>query len=130
MRPRATRAQTPITPTSTSARSILWVPEPARWSVLQAQARQSTIGQTVDEAMTAIEEANPALRDVLPKDYARPALDKQRLGQLIDQVSNMVVGDEDARSRGRAGARVRVLPLSLRRVPKASGAASSTHRAA
>ena len=66
------------------ARSILWVPEPARWSVLQAQARQSTIGQTVDEAMTAIEEANPALRDVLPKDYARPALDKQRLGQLID----------------------------------------------
>ena len=81
------------------ARSILWVPEPARWSVLQAQARQSTIGQTVDEAMTAIEEANPALRDVLPKDYARPALDKQRLGQLIDQVGNIVVGDEDARSR-------------------------------
>ena len=53
------------------ARNILWVPEPARWSVLQAQARQSTIGQTVDEAMTAIEEANPAPRDVLPKDYAR-----------------------------------------------------------
>ena len=81
------------------ARSILWVPKEARWSVLQAQARQSTIGQTVDEAMAAIEEANPALRDVLPKDYARPALDKQRLGQLIDQVSNIVVGDEDARSR-------------------------------
>ena len=81
------------------ARRILWVPEPARWSVLQAQARQSTIGQAVDEAMASIEEANPALRDVLPKDYARPALDKQRLGQLIDQVSNIVVGDEDARSR-------------------------------
>ena len=81
------------------ARSILWVPREARWSVLQGQARQSTIGQTVDEAMAAIEEANLALRDVLPKDYARPALDKQRLGQLIDQVSNIVVGDEDARSR-------------------------------
>ena len=59
----------------TFARNILWVPAAARWSVLQAQARQSTIGQTVDEAMTAIEEANPALRDVLPKDYARLALD-------------------------------------------------------
>ena len=103
-RPSAARAPTPTTPTSTSPGNILWVPEPARWSLLQAQARQSTIGQTVDEAMTAIEEANPALRDVLPKDYARPALDKQRLGQLIDQVSNIVVGDEDARSRDVLGA--------------------------
>ena len=100
------------------ARSILWVPEPARWSVLQAQARQSTIGQTVDEAMTAIEEANPALRDVLPKDYARPALDKQRLGQLIDQVSNIVVGDEDARSRDVLG---RVYEYFLSRFAESEG---------
>ncbi len=100
------------------ARNILWVPEAARWSVLRAQARQSTIGQTVDEAMTAIEEANPALRDVLPKDYARPALDKQRLGQLIDQVSNIIVGDEAARSRDVLG---RVYEYFLSRFAEAEG---------
>ena len=97
---------------------ILWVPEPARWSVLQGQARQPTIGQTVDEAMTAIEKANPVLRNVLPKDYARPALDKQRLGQLIDQVSNIVVGDEDARSRDVLG---RVYEYFLSRFAESEG---------
>ncbi len=52
----------------------------ARWSHLKAQARQSTVGLTVDQAMAAIERDNPALNDVLPRDYARPALDKRRLG--------------------------------------------------
>ena len=82
-----------------TAENIFWVPLEARWANLKAQARQSTIGQLVDEAMAAIERDNPVLKDVLPKDYARPALDKQRLGQLIDLVSNIQVGDEDARSR-------------------------------
>ena len=82
-----------------TAESIFWVPTEARWAHLKAQARQSTIGLTVDQAMAAIERDNPALKDVLPRDYARPALDKQRLGQLIDLVSNVQVGDEDARSR-------------------------------
>ena len=81
------------------AENIFWVPQEARWAHLQAQARQSTIGQTVDEAMAAIERDNPALKDVLPKDYARPALDKQRLGQIIDMIGNIRVGDADARSR-------------------------------
>ena len=80
------------------AQNIFWVPPEARWSHLQAQARQSTIGQMVDAAMTAIERDNPALKEVLPKDYARPALDKQRLGQLIDLVGNIQVGDAEARS--------------------------------
>ena len=66
---------------------------------LKAQAQQPTIGQTVDKAMAAIERDNPALKEVLPKDYARPALDKQRLGQLIDMVGNIRVGDAEARSR-------------------------------
>ena len=82
-----------------TAENIFWVPPEARWTHLKAQARQSTIGLTVDQAMTAIERDNPALEDVLPRDYARPALDKLRLGQLIDLVSNIQVGDEDARSR-------------------------------
>ena len=56
---------------------------------MKAEARQPTIGVTVDRAMAAIERDNTALRDVLPKDYARPALDKQRLGQLIDMITNI-----------------------------------------
>ena len=82
-----------------TAENIFWVPTEARWTHLKAQARQPTIGLTVDQAMAAIERDNPALKDVLPRDYARPALDKHRLGQLIDLISNIRVGDEDARSR-------------------------------
>ena len=82
-----------------TAENIFWVPPEARWSHLRAQARQPAVGLTVDQAMAAIERDNPALKDVLPRDYARPALDKRRLGQLIDLVSNIQVGDEDARSR-------------------------------
>ena len=80
------------------AENIFWVPPAARWSVLQAQAHQPTIGTVVDDAMAAIEQDNPALRDVLPKDYARPALDKTRLGQVIDMVSNIKVGGAEARA--------------------------------
>jgi type I restriction enzyme M protein len=81
------------------AQSIFWVPPEARWPHLKAQARQSTIGQLVDDAMAGIERDNPALKGVLPKDYARPALDKQRLGQLIDMISNIKVGDEASRAK-------------------------------
>ncbi len=81
------------------AENVFWVPAEARWAHLRAQARQPTLGLTVDQAMAAIERDNPALKDVLPRDYARPALDKRRLGQLIDLVSNIRVGDADARSR-------------------------------
>ncbi len=81
------------------AENIFWVPPEARWDGLKAQARQPAIGQVVDDAMAAIEHDNPALESVLPKDYARPALDRQRLGQLIDMIGNIRVGDEDARSR-------------------------------
>src|SRR5438045_6345344 len=62
-------------------------------------APQPTIGQLVDDAMAGIERDNPSLKGVLPKDYARPALDKQRLGQLIDLVSNIKVGDAESRSK-------------------------------
>jgi type I restriction enzyme M protein len=81
------------------AQNIFWVPPEARWAYLKAQARQPTIGQLVDDAMAGIERDNPALKGVLPKDCARPALDKQRLGQLIDLISNIQVGDEAARAK-------------------------------
>ncbi len=89
----------PEDPDEYRALSIFWVPPEARWQHLKAQARQSTIGQLVDDAMAAIERDNPSLKGVLPKDYARPALDKTRLGQLIDLISNIKVGDEEARAK-------------------------------
>ncbi|MDZ7266884.1 MAG: type I restriction-modification system subunit M [candidate division KSB1 bacterium] len=79
----------PEDPDEYRAHNIFWVPPEARWAHLKAQARQPTIGQLVDDAMAGIERDNPALKGVLPKDYARPALDKQRLGQLIDLISNL-----------------------------------------
>ncbi len=79
-----------------TAESIFWVPPEARWPYLQGQARQPSIGQLVDAAMTAIERDNPALDGVLPKDYARPALDQDRLGQVVDLVSNIKVGGAEA----------------------------------
>ena len=88
----------PEHPDEYRAQSIFWVPPEARWPRLQAQARQPTIGRAVDDAMTSIERDNPALKDVLPKDYARPALDKTRLGQVVDMVSNIRVGGADARA--------------------------------
>ena len=81
------------------AENVFWVPQEARWNELKAKAKRPTIGELVDDAMSAIERENPTLKGVLPKDYARPALDKQRLGQLIDLVSNIKVGDAEARSK-------------------------------
>ena len=82
-----------------TAKNIFWVPKKARWERLRQTAKQPTIGQTVDQAMSAVEQDNLSIKGVLPKDYGRPALDKGRLGQLIDMVSNIRVGDKDARSR-------------------------------
>ena len=89
----------PEDPDEYRAENIFWVPREARWSHLKAQAKQPVVGRLVDDAMAAIERDNSVLKDVLPKDYARPALDKQRLGQLIDMISNIRVGDADARSK-------------------------------
>ena len=100
------------------AQNIFWVPPEARWAHLKAQARQPTIGQLVDTGMAGVERDNPALTGVLPKDYARPALDKQRLGQLIDQISNIRVGDEEAQSRDLLG---RVYEYFLSRFATAEG---------
>lgn len=89
----------PEDPDEYRATNIFWVPREARWAHLQAGAKQPTIGQLVDEAMEAIERDNPSLKGVLPKDYARPSLDKERLGQLIDLISSIKVGDEESRSK-------------------------------
>ena len=71
------------------AESIFWVPKEARWWFLRDNAKQPNIGVLLDEAMDAIERDNPTLKGVLPKNYAREALDKRRLGELIDTFSNI-----------------------------------------
>ena len=89
----------PEDPDEYRAVSIFWVPPEARWSHLRANAPQPTIGKTVDDAMSAIERDNPSLKGVLPKDYGRPGLDKQRLGQLINLVSDIALGSPADRAK-------------------------------
>jgi len=79
--------------------NIFWVPKEARWSTLQANAKHPTIGKTIDDAMVAIERDNPSLKGVLPKDYARPALDKTQVGELIDLLGTIGLGDKENRSK-------------------------------
>lgn len=81
------------------AERVFWVPKQARWSYLKNNAKQSTIGKLIDDAMLAIEGSNAQIKGVLPKDYARPALDKVMLGELIDLVSNIGLGEEAERSK-------------------------------
>ena len=80
------------------AENVFFVPEIARWSYLQARAKQHKIGKYVDDAMDAIEKENPLLRGVLPKVYARGNLDPTSLGGMIDLVGNIALGDAKVRS--------------------------------
>ena len=91
----------PEDPDEYRAEHVFWVPQDARWSFLQASAKQPTIGKVVDDAMVALERDNPRLKGVLPKDYARPALDKHRLGELIDLIGtiSLVASPEQAESK-------------------------------
>ncbi len=108
----------PEDPDEYRADNIFWVPKDARWSHLQGKAKQPTIGKLLDDAMVAIERDNPTLKGVLPKDYARPALDKQRLGELIDLIGTIGLGDKQNRSRDVLG---RVYEYFLTRFASAEG---------
>jgi type I restriction enzyme M protein len=81
------------------ADNVFWVPKDARWSQLQANAKLPTIGTLIDDAMRAIEKDNESLKGVLPKDYARPALNKVMLGELIDLVSGIALNEAGHASR-------------------------------
>ena len=80
------------------AENVFFVPADARWSYLLSLAKQPTIGKTVDDAMDVIEKENPSLKGVLPKVYARQNLDPTSLGELIDMIGNIALGDAKARS--------------------------------
>lgn len=85
------------------AENVFWVPADARWSYLQANAKQTTIGKLIDEAMIAIEKVNPTLKGVLPKDYGRPALNSVMLGELIDLISGIALGEGKDKARDLLG---------------------------
>ena len=108
----------PEDPDEYRAASIFWVPPEARWQYLKSMAPQATIGQLIDDAMTAIERDNQSLKAVLPKDYARPGLDKQRLGQIINLVSDIALGSAADRSKDTLG---RVYEYFLARFASAEG---------
>ena len=89
----------PEDPDEYRAENIFWVPKEARWPLLRSNAKQPKIGKLIDDAMVAIERDNPSLKGVLAKEYNRPALDKQRLGELIDLIGTISMGDAEHRSK-------------------------------
>lgn len=99
------------------AENIFWVPKEARWTFIKENAKKPEIGQIIDNAMIAVEKENESLRGVLPKDYARPALDKTRLGETIDLFS-FKVGDKESRSQDVLG---RVYEYFLSKFASAEG---------
>jgi len=92
-------AAEPEEPDEYLAENVFYVPKEARWSFLQKNAKQPNIGKIIDDAMDVIEKDNSSLKGVLPKNYARPALDKQRLGELIDLIGTISLGDYESRSK-------------------------------
>ncbi|MFN7226433.1 MAG: N-6 DNA methylase [Holosporales bacterium] len=100
------------------ANNVFWVPKDARWKFIQSHAKTPQIGKIIDDAMTAIEAENSSLKGVLPKDYARPALDKTRLGELIDLISKIGMGEDRRMSKDTLG---RVYEYFLSRFASAEG---------
>jgi type I restriction enzyme M protein len=80
-------------------KNAFWVPKKARWNYLQENAKQASVGELIDNAMDLIEKENPSLKGVLPKDYARPTLDKRRLGELIDLIGSIALGDKESKKK-------------------------------
>lgn len=99
------------------AENIFWVPKEARWTFINENSKKPEVGQVIDNAMIAIEKENKSLSGVLPKDYARPALDKTRLGETIDLFS-FKVGDKASRSKDVLG---RVYEYFLSKFASAEG---------
>jgi type I restriction enzyme M protein len=86
-----------------TAEHVFWVPAEARWPYIQAKAKQKDIGKVIDGAMDAIEQENPSLKGVLPKIYARPNIDVNNLGKLIDLISGIGLGSREHRDKDTLG---------------------------
>ncbi|HUM83714.1 MAG TPA: class I SAM-dependent DNA methyltransferase [Lachnospiraceae bacterium] len=75
--------------------NVFFVPQVARWSTVSAAAHTPEIGNVIDNAMRAIEKENISLKNVLPKNYASPDLDKRVLGDVVDLFTNMNMGSTE-----------------------------------
>jgi len=82
-----------------ASKNVFWVPPEARWKQLQAQAKRPDIAKLIDDGMYAIERDNPRLKNVLPRDYARRGIPAERLGELIDLISGIGLGDKESRAK-------------------------------
>ena len=82
-----------------ASQNVFWVPQEARWNQLQAQAKRPDIAKMIDDAMFAIEKVNPRLKGVLPRNYATKGIPPERLGELIDLISGIGLGDKESRSK-------------------------------
>lgn len=101
-----------------TAENVFWVPPDARWQSLQDQAKDPRIGILVDKAMIAIERENPRLKGVLPKNFGRPDLDKTRLGELLDLIGTIGLGDDTSQKQDILG---RVYEYFLAKFASAEG---------
>lgn len=109
----------PEEPDEYAAKSVFFLPEKARWSFLQANAKSPQIGSYIDDAMKAVEANNPKqLNGSLPRDYARASLDQRKLGELIDKFSNIGVGGKVHTSKDTLG---RIYEYFLMRFAAADG---------
>ena len=79
---------------SYTAENIFFVPPEARWQVISYAAHTAEIGKVIDNAMALIEKENSRLRNILPKGFARPELDKRRLGEVVDLFTNVKMKDK------------------------------------
>lgn len=79
---------------SYTAENIFFVPPEARWQVISYAAHTAEIGKVIDNAMALIEKENSRLKNILPKGFARPELDKRRLGEVVDLFTNVKMKDK------------------------------------
>ena len=101
-----------------TATNVFWVPQAARWPQIAAKAKTPHIGEVIDKAMIVIEQDNPRLKGVLPKEYAKPSLGSTRLGAIVDLINGIGLGDKDARKHDVLG---RVYEYFLGRFATAEG---------
>ena len=82
-----------------ASKNVFWVPKDARWPKLQADAKKPDIAKRLDDAMFEVEKVNPRLKNVLPRDYARRGIPAERLGELIDLIATIGLGDAESRAK-------------------------------
>lgn len=99
-------------------KNVFWVPEEARWAKLLAAASQPDIGKQLDEALTAIEQENPRLRDILPRIYARAPLSAELMGSLVETIAKIGFGEDPEQARDVLG---RIYEYFIKEFARAEG---------